>query len=524
MNATTNVSVFQARLCWGCFAVLTALFCSPPHAAGQYDANIGRWTAQDALDPPASGAILFVGSSSIRRWEQLTLDFADYKVIQRGFGGAHFDHVNIYVNDIVLPYNPAAIVVWAGTNDIASGGDGNEVFADYLEFVTTVHAAQPDVDIFYLGIMPTPGRFANGPEEMIANNAIAGFAAGNPRLHYIDLPTPFWAMNPPSDPAFTGLFVDSIHLNRQGYEFWTSIIRPGIEAVIAPNKVATANPSTPPVGGRILFDFGPSNSDDGDQTASPDAYGNHWNNWHPAEGGVAILAGEHLGNMVDATGTATGIGLTITGGFSSNGKLNGGLLAPDPGLLGDLAIGSATEDYFYCSADGQPGLGDDDLPGGFMIDGLDPDLAYDFRFFGSRTSTESRATKYQVIGANQATAILMTSGTDIGHGGVYDGNDDTFASVAGIRPDAFGQIFVDLTLLLGSYAYVNAMDIIVRQPGDWDHDGEVNIADAVAFVGCLAGPNQSPSVTNCRVVFDFNFDYDVDLRDFAEFQSLFAAP
>ena len=43
------------------------------------------------LDPPPQNALVFVGSSSIRRWEELTRDFADYNVIQRGIGGAFFD-------------------------------------------------------------------------------------------------------------------------------------------------------------------------------------------------------------------------------------------------------------------------------------------------------------------------------------------------------------------------------------------------------------------------------------------------
>ena len=159
-----------------------------------------------------------------------------------------------------------------------------------------------------------------------------------------------------------------------------------------------------------------------------------------------------------------------------------------------------------------------------MIDGLDPNLAYDFHFFGSRNNAESRITEYEVTGANQATATLQTSGTDIAHGGIYDGNDDTFASLAGIRPDAFGQVFVDLTLLEGTYAYINAMDVVVRQPGDWDQDTEVGLVDAVAFVDCLAGPDQTPPTTNCLPVFDFDFDEDLDLQDFAEFQSLFATP
>ena len=493
-------------------------------ALAQYQADIDRWTAQDALDPPAPGAVLFAGSSSIRRWEQMSLDFADYRVLQRGFGGAHFDHLNTYMNDIVLPYQPTAIVIWAGTNDIASGAGGAEVYADYLAFVSAVLAAQPTVHIFYLGIMPTPGRWANGPEETIANNAIAAYAAGDSRLHYIDLPAVFFTLNPPDDPAFTGLFVDDIHLNRQGYELWTSIIRPQVEAVIAPNKTYTPNPDTPGPGARLLFDFGPSNPIDGDHTVSPDAIGHWWNNWHDAEGEVAINAGEHLADLIDDQGTPTGIGLIITGGFLSNGKVNGGLLTPSPLLLGDLAIATATQDYFYCGADNLVGGGDDNQPGGFMLTGLHPDLAYDFRFFASRNTTQTRITEFKVIGANQGAAALETSGNNIGHDGAYDGNDNAFAEVRGIRPDRFGQVFVDVTLLAGSYAYINAMDVSVRRPGDWDIDGDIDIIDALPLIACLSGPEQTPPSVACLAFYDLEVNGRVDLGDFAVFQRIFATP
>ena len=443
------------------FIFIALLFSlAAPGMAQGFQADIDRWTAQDALDAPTPGAILFAGSSSIRRWEQLALDFADYKIIQRGFGGSRFDELNKYINDIVLPYHPSAIVVWEGTNDLAIGDDGNEVIADYKQFVDSVHAAQPNVEIFYIGIMPTMGRKANRPQEAISNKAIAAIASENPKLHYIDIPAAFFDnLHPYDDPAFTSKFVDSIHLNREGYQFWTSVIRPQIEERVAPNKVFTPNPKTLQPGNRLLFDFGPSNSEDGSHTVGPDINGNYWNNWHPATAKHAVNAGEHIANLVDTDGVPTGIKMTITGGFVSNGKQDGGLLPPKQSSLGDMAIETATQDFFFSRADGKWAGGDDDIPGGFMLEGLDPNISYRFRFLGSHRSNETLVTEYAVIGAGRNVTTLQTSGKDIGSDGVYDGNDDTIAVVTDVRPDQFGQVFVDITVHQGTFAFINAMEV-----------------------------------------------------------------
>jgi hypothetical protein len=42
---------------------------------------------------------------------------------------------------------------------------------------------------------------------------------------------------------------------------------------------------------------------------------------------------------------------------------------------------------------------------------------------------------------------------------VYDGNDDEVVTISGVRPDQFGQVFIDLTLKSGSFAYLNAMQV-----------------------------------------------------------------
>ncbi len=432
--------------------------------------DVDRWTYQDGLDPVAPGGVLFVGSSSIRRWENLTKDFADYRIVQRGFGGSQFSDLNPIVNRIVTPYQASAVVVFEGTNDIRAGGKtGEQVFADFQTFVSTVRAQQPDVPICYIGITPCPSFFvdpSHDPRRRTANSLIKNYCEADPnrKLYFFNTSSFLDDLHDNNPAEWNTYFVDDTHMNRKGYNYFTSVIRPALQAIVAPNKTFTANPNTLAAGEKLFFDFGPSDVANGDATTAPDANGNRWNNWYLTNGGININAGEHLPNLVRSTGTNTGIRMTISGGFLCNGKATfGGLFAPQPGLLGELAVETATEDFFYMSANGINDASDDDAPGGFMLEGLDPALSYEFRFLGARSNAEVRITKYDVYGSNSGTTNLTTSGTGIGSTG-GDNNDDEVAVISGIRPDAYGQVWVDLTLVQGTFAYINAMQITASTP------------------------------------------------------------
>ena len=434
---------------------------APPPAATP--AEVQRWVSQDAANPYPANSVLFVGSSSIRRWESLTRDFADYNIIQRGWGGAWLSGVNDYAPWVVAPYNPSAIVMWAGTNDLSGGKSAAQLLADFRTFVSNEHADSPSTDILYISPTPNPGNGATDAVRRQANDLIEAECATDPKLHFIDIATYFENLQASDPTAWNALYIDQLHMTPAGYQVWVSMVRPALEAVVAPNKSAAVNPGALTTGEKLLFDFGPNDPSNGDATGT-DTNGNHWNNWVATNGGGLVNAGEHIAGLVDTTGRNTGAGMTITAGFQANGKATGGLLAPNPALLGDLGVATATEDYFYSSADGVKNGTDDDLPGGFMLTGLDPSQTYDFTFFGSRAIAETRVTQYTVRGANSASANLQTSGTGIGGGGTYAGNDSQVATVAGIQPDAFGQVFVDLTVVQGSFTHINAMEVVTSVP------------------------------------------------------------
>jgi len=413
---------------------------------------IARWSTQDALGGWPENPVVFVGSSSIRRWENLARSYTDYSPLQRGFGGTQMGEVAKFAHELVGRHNPRAIVLFAGTNDIDAKVAPNVVVERFRCFRYRIGQELGwDRPIIFIGITPNPARWSQWPDAKAANDAIAEIAANDPAVYYADVPTAFLATGSPPSASLFG--PDQLHLNSIGYDLWNSVIRPVVEKATKPTN--PAGPANPPLAGgtRLLIDLGPSNPEDGEITPSPDYLGQHWNNWHSIDGGLAILPGEQLVDMVTTDGSPTGIDLVIAGGFSSNGRSNGGLVWPDGAKLGNLAVGSATGDFFY--TDGP------DLPGALYFRGLDPAKSYSFRFFAAREDLEARVTRYTLTGATSNTATIQTTGPGAGAAG-GNTNDDSVVEFKGVKPDAWGHVFLDVSIETGLYAYLSLIELVVE--------------------------------------------------------------
>jgi len=217
--------------------------------------------------------------------------------------------------------------------------------------------------------------------------------------------------------------------------------------------MAEENPLSLHEADRILVDFGPDDSDRGHITLSPDQNGHYWNNFSGSYSN-AVPAGADLSDLVRTSGTTSQVALVVTTAFSApnGGNSWGGLMTPDPALLGDLAVTNATEDYFCTGGTSK-----------FKITGLDKRFFYTLRFFGTRVMEGStRTTRYTATGnGNTYATNMVTTGTNVGTGG-YAGNNDTVAELHGLLPDANGAIEVGVTLVSG-FAYLSIMEIRVEK-------------------------------------------------------------
>jgi len=195
-------------------------------SAQEWESSIRAFERQDKIHPVPAGVIVFTGSSSIAYWSSLVDDMKPLAVINRGFGGSEYTDVDHYAERVVIAYHPAAVVVYAGDNDLASPGrkTPQSVAENVQQFVQIVHAKLPETWIFVLSIKPSILRWDAWPQMKQANQLIQDFLRTQDHGAFIDVASP---MLDPRGRLSSDLFVaDGFHPSAKCYAIWTSIIKP----------------------------------------------------------------------------------------------------------------------------------------------------------------------------------------------------------------------------------------------------------------------------------------------------------
>lgn len=195
-------------------------------AAGEtgWEDALAAFAAADVKQRPEPGGVLFVGSSSIRLWDALETEFADARVIKRGFGGSRLSDCVKLLDRLVIKYRPRTVLLYAGDNDLAEGSTPEQVLERVKAFADGVHGRLPQTNVTFISIKPSPARRALISKARAANRLVQAYAALHPRVDYIDVFTPMLAAD--GSPRLELFRRDALHLNEAGYALWRSIIRP----------------------------------------------------------------------------------------------------------------------------------------------------------------------------------------------------------------------------------------------------------------------------------------------------------
>ncbi len=194
-----------------------------------FDNEIRAFRHQDSLNFPKPEGILFIGSSSIRKWTDLEQRFPDKPIIRRGVGGCElWQIVDYYTPYILFPYHPRKVFIYAGENDIAAGKSAQFVADEFAKLWGMIHEQLPKADIFFMSIKPSPSRIKYFAEVDKANALIKAWLKDKPRSTYIDVATVIY--KPGTTVSDSTLFQsDYLHLNSRGYDKWQQVLKPYVK-------------------------------------------------------------------------------------------------------------------------------------------------------------------------------------------------------------------------------------------------------------------------------------------------------
>jgi lysophospholipase L1-like esterase len=168
--------------------------------------------------------ILFVGSSSIRKWEHLQQAFGAYNVINRGIGGAVINDITFYLKDLVFAYDPRQVVIYVGENDvIAKDETADTILNRTIKLYQGIRATLPDVPIVYIALKPSPSRDKFMTKAVEANRLIREYLSHQNNTVFVDIFSPMLKDGKSRPELFVG---DMLHMNQQGYDIWEKAIKP----------------------------------------------------------------------------------------------------------------------------------------------------------------------------------------------------------------------------------------------------------------------------------------------------------
>ena len=218
---------------WVALALLESpVFAAPSPDPKRFEPEISAFEAKDKLSSPPIGAILFTGSSSIRKWHPtLAADMAPLAVLGRGFGGSIMDDLLFFAPRVIITYKPKIVVIYEGDNDIAMGMEPENIRDAFQAIQSLVHTQLPKCQIYALSIKPSPSRWDKWPAMKRTNELIEAVCAGKPWLHYVDVATVILGKD--GKPRLDLFIADQLHLSDKGYEAWTTILKP---LLLAANK------------------------------------------------------------------------------------------------------------------------------------------------------------------------------------------------------------------------------------------------------------------------------------------------
>lgn len=167
--------------------------------------------------------VVLIGSSSIEYWKKAPAAFSPMQTVNLGIAGSTAEEWLNTCYKKVAKYQPDAIVVYVGGNDIINGCSGIRTarwICCLLERLRTVSVGAP---VYYVSIAPSPKYWRLWNEIKKCNWTVREYCKKHKKIQYINLSNYCLRRNGTLKKELYRT-KDRLHFNNRGYRIWNRVV------------------------------------------------------------------------------------------------------------------------------------------------------------------------------------------------------------------------------------------------------------------------------------------------------------
>jgi lysophospholipase L1-like esterase len=176
--------------------------------------------------------VLLIGSSSMTFWRTSEADLSPLESVNVGIVGTRVCDWFSWLDDLIVPFHPRAIIVYVGANDLAANPprSANAVAADLIALFDAIFERLGTLEVFFVCVSPTRKYWGRWEAINRCNEIVAAEAERREHLHFIDIASPLLAMGrPPPAHCYRS---DGEHFSEQGYQIWRDAVCPPVRNLV----------------------------------------------------------------------------------------------------------------------------------------------------------------------------------------------------------------------------------------------------------------------------------------------------
>ncbi len=194
-----------------------------PQAPNRFDNEVMEIQKKnDSLWDASKPTLVFTGSSSIRMWKDLQDRFPEQQVLNTGFGGSQFSDLELYLDELILNYNPTKIFIYEGDNDVSAKKRLKDIVNTSARILNTLQQRKQGMEIILISPKPSISRWKLRRKYRRLNRKLSRLAEKTDGVDFVDVWYPMLDKRKVKQDIF---IEDGLHMNTKGYDIWYEVLK-----------------------------------------------------------------------------------------------------------------------------------------------------------------------------------------------------------------------------------------------------------------------------------------------------------